>query len=91
MKKRIIAIGLFGVTMAIYIKSSWITIKYAVKYEQIKDYTNSILVWEAFHTGTGWEQVGTQEGMFSPGKRRDVYLTGDIPPNIWEKQIIMRL
>lgn len=58
-----------------------VPIKYAVRIEDIDKYSSAILVREAWHTGTGWEQVGDASGYFDNERREDVYLIGNYPPN----------
>lgn len=63
-----------------YIIYARIPVKYAVKIEDIGQYQNCILVKEAWHTGTKWEQVGDKSGFFPVDKVNDVHLFGNIPP-----------
>jgi len=55
-------------------------IKYAVRIEDIYKYQNCILVKETWHTGTGWEQVGDDKGLFLSEQLKDVHLIGKTPP-----------
>lgn len=55
-------------------------VKYAIRIEDLYKYPNSILVREAWHTGTGWEQVGDATGYFDDEEIEDVHLVGYIPP-----------
>lgn len=56
------------------------SVKYAVKIQDVGKYPNCILVREAWHTGTGWEKVGNDQGYLVNEDRKDVYLVGKLPP-----------
>ncbi len=69
------------IVTASFIKANWIPEKYAVKLGECKEYEPYILVQEAHYTGTGWVQVGDENGYFSTEAYVDVDLTnGDILP-----------
>ena len=70
---------LVGTATVLYV-NRWQPSKYAVRTEKIQEYPNSILVKEAWHTGTGWEKVGNQDGFYEDDKKYDVYLVGNTPP-----------
>lgn len=77
----IMVILLVGVVSAPYIVSTRTPVKYAIRLEDIWQHPNCIIVKEAFHTGTGWEQIGNDSGLFVDTQKEDVYLTGKLPPN----------
>lgn len=83
-KKKIIIILpvvlIIGVLIIPFAISTRTPVKYAVRLEDLYKYPNSILVKEAWHTGTGWEQVGDKSGKFPVDKVNDVHLIGNIPP-----------
>lgn len=80
-KKAIIAAIILTATFA----AAWI-VKYgtvgrrAVHMEDIQNYSDWIIVREAFHTGTGWEKADGEDKYQSIYEERDVILSGDIPP-----------
>ena len=55
--------------------------KYAIRIEGVGQYPNCIIVKEAWHTGTGWEKIGDEQGYLSSDRIRDVYLIGNLPPS----------
>lgn len=71
----IIIIGIILVMLGLYIKAYWIPYKYAIKENEFSKYGSYVLLQEAHYTGTGWVQVGDENGYFSPDAYRDVYLT----------------
>lgn len=73
---------IIGVLIIPFIISTRIPVKYAVRLEDLYKYPNSILVKEAWHTGTGWEQVGDATGHFDDEEKEDVNLIGNIPPTV---------
>ena len=64
MKKRsvkmitIILFMTFFIGFLLYVVLVRVPIKKAIRIEDVSKYPDSILVKEAWHTGTGWEQVG---------------------------------
>ena len=68
------------VFMLMHIIRYWIPYKYCVKEENIHKYVGCILVQEVWHTGTGWEIVGNDKGLFDNATHKDIILTGQIPP-----------
>ena len=81
-KKVILVIVVLAISILLipYIISTRTPVKYAIKIEDVGQYQDCIIVKEAFHTGTGWEQIGDQTGLFSIERKTDVYLTGKTPP-----------
>jgi hypothetical protein len=73
-------IMIVGMITILFVIPTRTPIKYAVRIEDVGDYPDSILVKEAWHTGTKWEQVGDDTGYLSVDQRKDVYLLGKIPP-----------
>jgi len=53
---------------------NWIPGKYAIKENDFKNYESYILVQEAHYTGTGWMQIGNENGYFSPEAYADINL-----------------
>lgn len=78
--KMLVALGIVLVPVAVFLVRTRIPVKYAVNIEDISQYPNCILVQEAWHTGTGWEQVGDERGYLPAEDRNDVYLIGKLPP-----------
>lgn len=72
----------FGVIVISFVISTRTPVKFAVRLEDLKEYPNSILVKETWHTGTGWEQVGDTSGYFKDESIKDVNLFGNIPPTV---------
>jgi len=69
------------VMLVLFIIKTRTPVKYAVRLEDIHEYPNSILVREAFHTGTGWEKIGNEHGVYENEQGRvDVILQGNLPP-----------
>ena len=87
MKKiRITIISLTIIILVIvlsFIAENWIPGKYAIKESDFKSYEPYILVQEVHYTGTGWVQVGNENGYFLPeewigcGMLRPVYFLED--------------
>lgn len=65
-----------------YVAFVRIPVKYAVRIEDTTSYSDAILVKEAWHTGTGWEQVGDTTGYYKDELFGDVKLTRNIPPTV---------
>jgi len=79
--KMFIAIGIVLIPVAIFVIRTRIPVKYAIKIEDAGQYPNCIIVWETWHTGTGWEQIGDEQGYLASDKTNDVYLVGNLPPS----------
>lgn len=62
------------VLISIFIRLNWIPAKYAIKEDEFNMYSPYILVQEVHYTGTGWTQVGNENGYFSSGDYVDVDL-----------------
>lgn len=82
MWKKVLLIGL-SILIIPYAIVTRIPIKYAIKIEDISKYTNSIIVKETWHTGTGWEKLGNYSGYFPQDEIEDVHLIGDVPPTTY--------
>ena len=55
-------------------------VKHAIHMEDIHNYANSIIVRQTWHTGTGWEKVGDEHGLYDSYRMiYDVKLDGNIP------------
>lgn len=55
--------------------------KYAIKLSEIANYKDSILIKQTWHTGTGWEIVGNNKGLYNDKMCiEDIKITGNIPP-----------
>lgn len=84
-KARATIIVLILVILAIgsFITANWIPGKYAVKENVFKNYEPYILVREVHYTGTGWVQVGNENGSFSPEEYLDINIVnGSILPQM---------
>ena len=66
--------------MKSFISNYWTPVKMAVKEEEFKNYGNVILVKEMHYTGTGWAQVGDENGFFSKKEVKDIQVLGNRPP-----------
>ena len=78
-KTRATIIILILVTLAIvsFITVNWIPGKYAIKENDFKNYEPYILVQEVHYTGTGWVQVGNENGSFSPEEYIDINIVNE--------------
>ena len=77
-KRSVITISiltLITLAAALFIIVNRIPGKYAVKEGDFKNYEPYILVREVHYTGTGWVQVGNENGYFLPEEYLDVNLT----------------
>lgn len=61
-------------------KKYWIPEKYSVTAEEFSLYNNYILVKEAYHTGTGWEIVGDENGYYDSKEIKDIIIEGEKLP-----------
>lgn len=85
MKKRvtIIVLALIILVVVLFIIINWIPGKYAIKENNFKNYESYILVQEIHYTGTGWVQVGNENGYFLPEEYADINLiNGNILPQM---------
>lgn len=79
--KKIIVSTLIISAIVLFMKANWIPEKYAVKAEDFKNYEPYILVQEVHYTGTGWVQVGDENGYFLPEAYMDINLmNGNVLP-----------
>lgn len=74
----IVLIVLF-ICLAVYMMPYWKPEKYAVSIDNISNYKDCMIVRETWHTGTGWEQIGDENGYLPLSTVEDVYLIGNIP------------
>lgn len=82
-KMKILLFGLPSlliVMLVAHLIYNWIPVKNAIKIEDISQYPDCIIVKEAWHTGTGWELIGNENGYLISDDIKDVYLTGISPP-----------
>ncbi|MBD5551617.1 MAG: hypothetical protein HDQ96_10690 [Lachnospiraceae bacterium] len=70
----IIVLILIILIIALFIIMNWIPGKYAIKENDFIKYEPYILVQEVHYTGTGWVQVGNENGYFSPETYVDIDL-----------------
>ncbi len=69
--------------VVLFIMVNWIPGKYAIKESDFKNYESYILVQEVHYTGTGWVQVGNENGYFLPEEYADTNLiNGTILPQM---------
>ena len=77
----LVAVIVFGFTLTKFIVETHTPVKYAIRLEDIHEYSNFILVRQTWHTGTGWERVGDEQGLYENlSVVRDVQLEGNLPP-----------
>lgn len=82
-KRRIFIFIILLVIIGVFIRLNWIPGKYAIKEEEYNAYSPYILVQEVHYTGTGWTQVGDENGYFSSGDYIDVELVnGNVLPQM---------
>lgn len=82
-KRRIFIFIVLLVIIGVFIRLNWIPGKYAIKEEEYNAYSPYILVQEVHYTGTGWTQVGDENGYFSSGDYIDVELVnGNVLPQM---------
>lgn len=68
---------------ALFLIANWIPEKYAIRDSEFSDYEPFILVKEVHYTGTGWLQVGNENGYFPKETCVDIDLTnGNILPQM---------
>lgn len=67
---------IYAIISIIVVVPYWKPMKYAVHIENVSDYKGSIIIKAAFHTGTGWEIIGDENGYFTTEMISDVALTG---------------
>ena len=78
-----IIVAIIGFGLIRFIIDSRTPVKYAVRIEEIQEYSGAILVRQTWHTGTGWEIVGDTNGFYeNRGNVLDVKLEGDLPPTV---------
>lgn len=76
-------IVILGAVIIQFIVTTRTPVKYAVRLEDIYQYPDSILVQQTWHTGTGWEIVGNENGLYeNPIAIADVQLEGNLPPGV---------
>ncbi len=74
----------FTVVIVLFMIVNWIPEKFAIKGDDFKNYEPYILVQEVHYTGTGWAQVGNEEGYFLPDAYVDINLiNGTILPQMY--------
>lgn len=79
----IIVLGFILLATVFFIVVNWIPEKYAIKENEFKNYAPFILVKEVHYTGTGWVQIGNENGYFSPETYVDINLVnGTILPHM---------
>lgn len=67
----------------LFVAANWIPEKYAIRENELSNYEPYILVKEVHYTGTGWVQVGNENGYFSPETYADIDLVnGTILPQM---------
>lgn len=79
----IVVLILIILGVVLFIIINWIPGKYAIKETNFMNYESYILVQEAHYTGTGWMQVGNENGYFLPEAYADINLiNGTILPQM---------
>lgn len=71
-KKWVIILMSITFVITLFIIMNWIPGEYAIKEKDFKNYAPFILVQEVHYTGTGWVQVGNENGYFSPEAYVDI-------------------
>lgn len=83
--KRGIIIFVFILILAcgFFLKVNWIPAKYALEENEFMNYKPYILIQEVHYTGTGWAQVGDENGYYLSDSYIDVNLSnGNILPQM---------
>lgn len=79
----IAVLTLIILAIASFIVVNWVPEKYAIKENEFDNYEPFILVKEVHYTGTGWVQVGNENGYFLPETYVDIDLVnGAILPQM---------
>ena len=66
MRITIIVLILIILVVGLFVIVNWIPDKYAIKEDDFNNYESYILVQEVHYTGTGWIQIGNENGYFLP-------------------------
>lgn len=83
MRITIIVLILIILVVGLFVIVNWIPDKYAIKEDDFNNYKSYILVQEVHYTGTGWIQIGNENGYFSPEAYIDINLiNGNILPKM---------
>lgn len=83
MQVGLIILILIMLVIGLFIKINWTPAKYAIKEDEFNNYNPYILVQEVHYTGTGWTQIGNENGYFLPEAYIDINLTnGAILPQM---------
>jgi len=64
------------VMMVLFLVTHWIPSRYSISDEQFSEFGDYILVKEVFYTGTGWTQVGDNNGYYQINEIKEIALTG---------------
>lgn len=83
MRITIIVLILIILVVGLFVIVNWIPDKYAIKEDDFNNYESYILVQEVHYTGTGWIQIGNENGYFLPEAYIDINLiNGNILPKM---------
>jgi len=83
MRITIIVLILIILVVGLFVIVNWIPDKYAIKEDNFNNYESYILVQEVHYTGTGWIQIGNENGYFLPEAYIDINLiNGNILPKM---------
>ena len=78
MQKGVIILVLIMLVIGLFIKINWTPAKYAIKEDEFNSYKPYILVQEVHYTGTGWVQVGNENGYFLLEEYIDINLSNGV-------------
>lgn len=83
-KRRKIKLKLIGIILLLiflrFLYYYWIPVKFSVKEDNFEEFENFILIREVHYTGTGWTQLGNENGYYKNEDIKDIHIVGNLPP-----------